>query len=257
MILESYKRHVPALVVMLVAAGSWAALLPSLPDPMIVRCAFSKVPVISDAPIIPFVAMCGFMVMSHVVVVLIDLLLFARVVPGYIMALVDWIAEGVTAVFYLSILADGANILPCAVGLAGGAALLLVILGILYRRSAESVQQKAGPLYDAPYFERVKPSLITILLFFLRPLFPSYIIIAPEGIRLMGILYDVTYPWNRIERVKKGDLFASFSNRPIKLNQRFSDTVEIHLRDRRNYPLISVADRDRFLGTADRFLTGT
>jgi hypothetical protein len=256
MILESYKRHVPALIIMLAAAGSWAALLPSLPDPMTVRCAFSKAPVFSGPPIEPFLAMCGFMVMSHAVIVLIDLLLFARVLPGYIMASTDWIAEGFTAVFYLSILADGAKLLPCGVGIVIGAVALLVILAVLYRRSAESVEQKARPLFDAPYYERVRASLMTVLLFFIRPLFPSYIIIVPEGIRLMGVLYDVTYHWDRIAQVKKGDILSNFSNRPIKLYQRFSGIVEIRLKDRRNYPVISVADRDRFLETAARFMTG-
>jgi hypothetical protein len=257
MIWTTYRRHLPALVIMIIASGLWLTLLRLLPNPMTVYRTFSPAPILAAEPTALLVAMCGFMLASHVVIVLIDLLLFAPAVPGYVMAVVDWIAEGATAVFYLSVLGAGLQILPCTTGLIVGAAGMFVVLAILCGKSKESVEQTAGPLSAAPYFERAEPSLMTRILFFTRPLFPSYIIVAPDGIRIIGILYDVTYPWEQVAQVKKGDLFTFFSNRPIKLNQRLINTVEIRLKDRRSYPLISVRDRDRFLKTAGRFMAGT
>ncbi len=256
MVWTTYRRHVPALVIMIIAIGLWLALLPFLPDPMTAHYPFAGSPASATEPIIFLIAMCGFMLLSHVVIVSIDLFLFARVVPGYFMAVVDWIVEGVTAVFYLSILAAAVNLLPFIVGLVGGYLAMLVILGVRYRKSKESVEAKAGPLFNSPYFERVGPSLLKRIVLFMAPLFPSYIIIVPDGIRIIGILYDVTYPWERITEVKKGDFFTFFSNRPIKLNHTLTNTVEIRLKNRRSYPLISVADRDRFLKTAAGFMTG-
>jgi hypothetical protein len=257
MIWTTYRRHLPALLIMVIAAGSWLALFRFLPDPMTIYCTFSSAPIFAAEPIEPLIAMCGFMLIAHVIIVSIDLFLIAPVVPGYMMAAVDWIVEGVTAVFYLSVLGAGLQILSCTAGLIIGAAGMFVVLAILYGKSRESVEQAAGPLSAAPYFERAVPSLMARILFFTRPLFPSYIIVAPEGIRIIGILYDVTYPWGQVAQVKKGDLFTFFSNRPIKLNQGPFNTVEIRLKDRRSYPLISVGDRDRFLETAGRFMAGT
>lgn len=254
MVWTTYRRHMPALAIMIIAAGLWLGLLPFLPNPLTVHCSFSGDPVFSSEPITPLIAMCGFMLMSHIVIVLIDFFLFASVVPGYIMALVDWIVEGFTAVFYLSVLGAAADILPCTVGLVCGYLAMLVILGALYRRSKESAEAKAVSLFDSPYFERVAPSFMTRVLFFIRPMFPLYIIIVPGGIRIVGVLYDVTYPWERIVELKEGAFFTFFSNRPIKLNQTLKNTVEIRLKERRNYPLISVGDRDRFMKTAAEFL---
>jgi hypothetical protein len=256
MIWTTYKRHLPALAIMLVATISWLALLPFLPNPMTVYCTFSGAPVFDTEPITPFIAMCGFMLISHVVIVLIDLFMIAGAVPGYIMAVVDWIVEGVTAVFYLSILGAGAKILPCAAGLTIGAVGMFIVLLILYRKSRESVESEAVPLFSSPYFERVRPSLMTRIVFFMAPLFPSYIIILPAGIRIIGILYDVTYTWERIAEVKEGEFLTFFSNRPIKLNQSLVNTVEIRLKNHRTYPLISVGDRDRFLKTVAGFMAG-
>jgi hypothetical protein len=256
MVWTTYRRHLPALLIMIVAAGLWLLLLSRLPDPMIVRCAFSQAPVFDGEPIIPLAAMAGFMLVSHAVIVIIDFLFFAPAVPGYIMAATGWIVEGVTAVFYLSILGAGLSVLPCVWGLSIGAVGMFVILSVIYRRARESVERAAGPLFNSAYYERVGPALMTRVFFFLRPLFPSYIIVDTTGVRIIGILYDVTYPWGRIDRVKKGDFFTFFSNRPIKLNQRLTNTVEIRLKGRKVYPLISVADRDRFLGAAARFMTG-
>ncbi len=256
MIWTTYRRHVPALVIMIIAAGLWLGLLPFLPDPLTVYCSFSDNPVFATEPITPLIAMCGFMLMSHIVIVFIDLFFIAPAVPGYIMALVDWIVEGFTAVFYLSILGAAADILPCIIGLVGGYLAMLVVLGVLYRRSKESVEEAATPLFSSPYFERVAPSFMTRVFFFLRPMFPLYIIIVPGGIRIIGVLYDITYPWERIAELKEGAFFTFFSNRPIKLNQTLSNTVEIRLKERRSYPLISVADRDRFLKTAANLMAG-
>ncbi len=240
---------------MMVTIGSWLAELPFLPDPLTVYCSFSKVPVFSGEPIVPFIAMCGFMTIAHLVIVSLDLFLFARVVPGYIMAVVDWIVEGSAGIVYLSILASAAGLVPgCAAGLVGGGALMLIVLGALYRRARESVEREAEPLSNSSYFERVRPSLLSRVIFFVSPLFPSYIIIIPEGIRIIGVLYDVTYPWDRIEAVRQGGLATFFSNRPIKLNQTLSNTVEIRLKDRRSYPVISVGERERFLEITSRFL---
>ncbi|MBN2224292.1 MAG: hypothetical protein JW765_06415 [Deltaproteobacteria bacterium] len=255
MVWTTYRRHLPALLIMIAAAGLWLALLPSLPDPMTVYRTFSPDPIFAAEPIIPIIAMCGFMLISHIVIVLIDLFLFAPVVPGYIMAAIDWIVEGSTAVFYLSVLCAGITILPFAAGLLIGAVGMFAVLAIAYRKSKESVQGAAGPLLYSPYFERIGPSLMTTIFFFLRPLFPSYIVIVPVGIRIIGILYDVTYPWERIDRVKKGDFMTFFSNRPVKLNQALANTVEIRLKDRKKYPVISVGDRDRFLDAAAQFMT--
>ena len=257
MIIKTYKRHLPALLIMILTIGSWIALLPSLPNPLTVYCSFSKVPVFAGEPIVPFIAMCGFMTIAHVIIVFLDLILFARVVPGYIMAAVDWIVEGTAGIIYLSILGGGVGLIPgCTAGLVGGGALMLIVLGALYRRARESVEKKAGPLFNSPYFERVRASLLMRVFFFLSPLFPSYIVIIPEGIRVIGVFYDVTYPWDRIEALKEGNFLTFLSNRPIKLNHTISNTVEIRLKDRRNYPLISVAERGLFLETAAKFMAG-
>jgi hypothetical protein len=256
MIWTTYRRHVPALVIMIVAIGLWLGLLPFLPNPMSVDFASSDNPVSATAPAVFLIAMCGFMLVAHVVTVLLDFFLFARVVPGYIMAVVDWIVEGFTAVFYLSILVAAMDILPFIVGLVGGYLAMFVILAMLYRRSKEFVEAEATPLFSSPYFERVAPALMIRLFFFLRPMFPLYIIIVPGGIRIIGILYDVTYPWERIAELKEGTFFTFFSNRPIKLNQTLKNTVEIRLKERWSYPLISVADRDRFLKTAANLMAG-
>jgi len=109
---------------------------------------------------------------------------------------------------------------------------MIVTLGVLYRRSKESVESAATPLFSSPYFERVAPTLMTRLLFFLRPMFPLYIIILPAD-QSHRVLYDVTYPWERIAELKEGTFFTFFSNRPIKLNQTLKNTVEIRLRERR------------------------
>ncbi len=256
MIWTTYRRHVPALVIMIVAIGLWLGLLPFLPNPMAVDFASPDNPASATAPVVFLIAMCGFMLVAHAVTVLLDFFLFSRVVPGYIMAVVDWIVEGFTAVFYLSILAAAMDILPFIVGLVGGYLAMFVTLGILYRRSKESVEAAATPLFNSPYFERAAPSFMTRVFFFLRPMFPLYIIIVPGGIRIIGVLYDVTYPWERIAELKEGTIFTFFSNRPIKLNQTLKNTVEIRLKERRSYPLISVADRDRFLKTAADLMAG-
>ena len=192
MLWTTYRRHVPALVIMIVAIWLWVGLLPFLPNPMAVDFASSDNPTSATAPMVFLVAMCGFMLIAHAVIVLIDFFLFARVVPGYIMAVVDWIVEGVTAVFYLSVLAAAVDILPLVVGLVGGYLAMIVTLGVLYRRSKESVESAATPLFSSPYFERVAPTLMTRLLFFLRPMFPLYIIILPGGIRVIS-----TPPWTK------------------------------------------------------------
>lgn len=254
MIRETYKRHLGALLTMVVAIVSWLAMLRFLPNPVTVYCSFSDDPVFAADPMVPFAAMCGFMLLSHAVIVLIDLFLFARTVPGYIMAAVDWIVEGVTAVFYLSILGAAAAILPCIAGLIIGAAAMLVVLGRLYRKAGESADTAAAFLTQSPYFEHANPSLLARVVFFVAPLFPRYIVIAEGGIRIIGVLYDVTYPWERIAEVKAGDFFSFFSNRPIKLNQTLTNTVAIRLKDHRTYPLISVRDRDRFLSAAAGFM---
>jgi hypothetical protein len=256
MLRTTYRRHLPALVIMVISIGLWLALLPFLPNPITVNYPFPDNPSSATEPMVFLIAMCGFMLVAHVVIVLMDVILFARVVPGYIMAVVDWIVEGFTADFYLSILAAAANVLPFAVGLVGGYLAMIVILGILYRKSKESVEAKAGPLFDSPYFERVRPSLMARIVFIMATLSPSYIIIVPAGIRIIGVLYDVTYPWERIAEVKKGEFFTFFSNRPVKLNQTLTNTVEIRLKDRRGYPLISAGDRGRFLKTAAQFMAG-
>lgn len=250
MVWTTYRRHVPALLIMIVAIGLWFGLLPFLPNPITVNHPFPGNPVSATEPMVFIIAMCGFMLISHIVIVSLDFFLFARVVPGYIMAVVDWIVQGFTAVSYLSMLAAAMAVLPLAAWLAGGYLAMLVILGVLHRKSRESVEAKAAPLFDAPYFERVKPSLLMWALFFLRPLFPRYIVIVPDGIRIIGTLYDVTYPWERIEEVKKGDFLTFFSNRPVKLNHTLANTVEIRLKDRRKYVVISPCQRDRFLETA-------
>jgi hypothetical protein len=238
---------------MAVAVASWLALLPFLPDPITIGSAFSGPSTSPGRPITLLVAMCGFMVIAHIVIVLMDLFLFAPVVPGYIMACVDWIAQGTAAIIYLSILGDALGFFPYQAGLVLGAAAMCGVLGVLYRKSRESADQAAAPLFSSPYFERVSPTFLSRVLFFMRALFPRYIVIVPGGIRLIGILYDATYGWDRIESVREGRLLSLFSNRPIKLNQSFSNTVEIHLKGRRAYPLISVGQRARFLEIAARF----
>ncbi len=256
MVWTTYRRHLPALLIMVVAAGLWLLSLSHLPDPMTVRCGFSQAPVFDGEPIIPLAAMAGFMLVSHAAIVIIDFIFFAPAVPGYIMAVIGWVVEGVTAVFYLSILGAGLSVLPCVWGLSIGAVGMFVVFSVVYRRARESMERTAGPLFNCAYYERVGPALMTRVFFFIKPMFPSYIVVDTAGIRIIGILYDVTYPWERIDRVKKGDFFTFFSNRPIKLNQRLTNTVEIRLKGRKVYPLISVADRDRFLGAATHFMMG-
>jgi hypothetical protein len=257
MVIETYKRHIPALLMIMVAVGSWIVLLPTLPDPIDASLTFTGERSLSTDPVILFIAMCAFMVVSHVVCVLLDLFRVAPVVPGYIMASIDWIVEGAAAIFYLSILGDAAGLLPSgAVGLVVGAAAMIVVLVILYRRATDAVGEAARLLSGARYVQRVRPSLMTRLLFFIRPLIPSIIVIDSGGIRIIGVLYDVTYPWERIERVREAGLWAFFSNRPLRLNDTFNNCVEIHLKDRKEYLVISPGDRGRFLEVSAGFLAG-
>jgi hypothetical protein len=184
-----------------------------------------------------------------------DLFYFCRIVEGKILAATNWGMQGIMGIIYLSSIAYPLGIIDNFLhGMGAGLVVMGIVFGSLYLGAKRRLDDEAAILENSPYFERVKPSLLMRLLFFIRPYLPNYIVQTKEELRIMGALYDLRLGWDEIEDVREAGLArGSFSF--VKLSTKFTGVVEIVLKKRGSSVIITPERREAFVKCAGGFLS--
>ncbi|MBN1574160.1 MAG: DUF1648 domain-containing protein [Deltaproteobacteria bacterium] len=255
MYLKVFKYHLPALIILGIVALIGYYAYPHLPDLIPTHFDIAGNPDHYSekgtfGPLF-FVILFAFFLF----ILAFDLFYFSRMVEGKIMAATNWGMQGIMAVIYLSTIAYPLGIIDnFLAGMAAGLFAMGVVFTSLYLGAKRRLDDEAIRLESSPYFERVKPSLLMRLIFFVRPYLPNYIIQTKEGLRILGTLYDLRLKWDEIEDIRPASpVRGSFSF--VKLSTKFTGVVEIVLRNRRSSVIITPEDREAFVKCAKGFLS--
>lgn len=254
MFLKVFKYHLPALIIIGVVILIGCLAYPHLPDMIPTHFDIAGNPDHYTEKGAFGYLFFAFLLVLFCFTFAFDLFYFQRVLGGRLMAATNWGMQSVMAVIYLSSIAYPLGIIDNFLeGMATGFIAIGAVFTALYLNAKRRLDDEVVGLDNSPYFERVKPSPLMILLFFARPFFPNYIIQTREELRILGTLYDFRRRWDEIEGVKDINLVrASFF--PIKLTTKFSGVVEIVIKNRKSGVTITPEDKDAFMKSAEAFL---
>ncbi len=257
MFLKVIRKHLPALVIVIVVILLGIIVYPMIPD---------QIPTHFDGKgnpdkyggkgsfSTPFFV---FMVIFFIIIFVIDTVFIYGILPGSLMASVNWVFQGLMAVIYLSTVAFVLGIIGNFLyGFAFGVGVMAIVFTSLYFKAKGDLDARVTGLFGSLYFEKVRFLPIVWLFFFLAPYFPRYIIQTQSGIRVMGVLYDVEFAWENIQDIRPASVFSGISGFALRLNSSLSGLVRITLKGKRTKVILSPRDREAFIETAGRFFKG-
>jgi hypothetical protein len=184
-----------------------------------------------------------------------DIFLICPTFPGKILASANWGLQGVLAITYLSAIFYSLTIIDnFLIGFFSGFFILSIIFYTLYKKAVEKIDGVANEALDEPYLERVRLTFPYNLLFLYIPYFPRYLILSPAGLRILGVLYDVTYGWGEIATVEPISVKVGRFWFSLRINSDFSNMMALTLHGRKLKVIISSKNRERFIKTARSFM---
>jgi hypothetical protein len=255
MLLEVTRRHLPALVIVIAAVLLGIIVYPMMPDQIPTHFDAKGNPDKYDSKISFYTLFFTFMVIFFVIIIVIDRVSVYGILPGNLMASVNWVLQGFMAVIYLSTIAVALGVIENFLyGFAFGVGIMVIVLAPLYFKAKGDIDTRVIGLFGSPYFEKVRFSPIIRAIFFIVPYFPRYIIQTTSGIRVIGVLYDVEFAWEDIQDIKSAPASSGISGLSLRLNTKFSGLVGITLDGKRTKLILSPKDRKAFIETAGRFL---
>jgi len=130
----------------------------------------------------------------------------------------------------------------------------LLLWGVVFfRRAARMDRPGTTPLFSAPC---KGPIWMELLILIARPIMPTRVELHNKGLRVLGDLYDLRYPYEKIESCEPiGSLGAFASLSAVKLALDPKSAVALKLKGNRMAITLSVGDRERFLAIMNEQLS--
>jgi len=240
------KNHLPALAIIVALALISIVSLPHLPE---------KVPSFFNdneggQNFEPKEGLIAFYFIFSLVLfflwLLIDLLFIYPVVPGKMFSALNISLQAIFGILHLTSVVLGLGLIgrPKTFLVTGFGALAMICI-VRYFKAYKALNEKAEPLRVARYFEEVRPSVFFYIMFPALFFMPRFIVVTHGGLRIMGVLFDVIYPFDQIAEVKPTHWYSPGAN--MNLYTSFSRLVIVRLKTKRTKIIISPKNHEDFL----------
>jgi len=251
------RHHLPALLIIIVVIIAGVLVLPSLPEEVPIHYDAAGNPDAYGPPTTVVILFSIFLPGMFVFILLSDILMVYRILPGRLMAAANTICAATMSVVYGTALAVNlVRIESIAAGLTIGFAAVFGACFVLYFREARRLDESTAALGSPAYFEKTRPSWFFYLFFFTIPLVPRYLLLNETGIGILGVLYRVTIPWYDVESVTAMGLTqgGKKTGLPVKIYHKLTDLVLIRITGKKSSLIISPEKREEYLRTASSFM---